>query len=144
MSEVNAAYEAAVARLGTTSTEHSPNAGEAGGQQSDTPQRRTPTHGSHAGTRRDAPSFTVDVLPVEAFEALLVVNSWVGEVLDDEPPYRLEVFLREPWQCWCRLDLVPDAGATTVSLTVAAPDGMPTPDPEDVRDLWVALLNQYE
>lgn len=31
-----------------------------------------------------------------------------------------------------------------MSLTVAAPDGMPTPDPEDVRDLWVALLNQYE
>lgn len=138
MRVVNAAYEAAVARLSRPVVASSPPPAPAEATQP------VPNRGRHGGARRDAPSFTIDVLPVEAFEALLVVNSWVGEVLDDEPPYRLEVFLREPWQCWCRLELVPDAGATTVSLTVAAPEGMPTPDPEDVRDLWVALLNQYE
>jgi hypothetical protein len=138
MRRVNAAYDAAVAGL----TVGQPN--EPAPPAADTAAPAAATRGRYGGTRRDVPSFTVDVLPVEAFEALLVVTSWVGEVLDDDPPYRLEVFLREPWQCWCRLDLVPDAGATTVSLTVAAPDGMPTPDPEDVRDLWVALLNQYE
>lgn len=138
MRVVNAAYEAAVARLSRPVAASSPPPAPAEATQP------APNRGGHGGARRDAPSFTIDVLPVEAFEALLVVNSWVGEVLDDEPPYRLEVFLREPWQCWCRLELVPDAGATTVSLTVAAPEGMPTPDPEDVRDLWVALLNQYE
>lgn len=138
MRRVNAAYDAAVAGLTVDRpAEPAPPA-------ADTSAPAPAARGRYSGTRRDVPSFTVDVLPVEAFEALLVVTSWVGEVLDDDPPYRLEVFLREPWQCWCRLDLVPDAGATTVSLTVAAPDGMPTPDPEDVRDLWVALLNQYE
>jgi hypothetical protein len=88
------------------------------------------------------PSFTIDVLPVEAFEALLVVTSWMGDVLVDEPPYLLETLLHDPALCWCRLDLVPDAGATTVSLTVAGVDGEPTPDPEAVRDEWVANLNR--
>ena len=88
------------------------------------------------------PSFTIDALPAESFEALLVVTSWMGEVLVDDPPYVLEVHLTEPSPCWCRLDLVPDAGGSTVSLTVAGIDGATTPDPESVRDLWVANLNR--
>ena len=94
------------------------------------------------GVQYDWPSFTIDVLPAEAFEALLVVTSWMGEVLVDDPPYLLETFLRDPEPCWCRLDLVPDAGATSVSLTVAGVDGEPAPDPEDVRDELVANLNR--
>ena len=94
------------------------------------------------GLQFDQPSFTIDVLPVEAFEALLIVATWMGEVLVDDPPYLLEVFLHDPAPCWCRLDLVPDAGATTVSLIVAGVDGDPTPDPERVRDEWVANLNR--
>ncbi len=97
------------------------------------------------GAQRDVPSFTIDALPVEAFEALLVVTSWIGEVLVDDPPYLLEVHLHEPAPCWCRLDLVPDAGGSTVTLTVAAVDDAATnapPDVEDVRDTWVARLNQ--
>ena len=82
------------------------------------------------------------MLPVEAYEALLVVTSWMGEVLVDEPPYLLEVFLRDPAPCWCRLDLVPDAGGTTVSLVVAGVDGAAVPDTDDVRDVWVANLNR--
>ncbi|MCY7297714.1 MAG: J domain-containing protein [Ilumatobacteraceae bacterium] len=94
------------------------------------------------GVQHDAPSFTIDVLPVEAFEALLVVTSWMGEVLVDDPPYLLEVFLHDPSPCWCRLDLVPDAGATTVSLMVASLEGDPAPDIDSVRDEWVANLNR--
>ena len=90
----------------------------------------------------DVPSFTIDALPVEAFEALLVVTSWIGELLVDEPPYLLDVHLYEPGHCWCRLELVPDAGASTVSLTVASIGGVPAPDVEAVRDAWVAHLNQ--
>ena len=89
----------------------------------------------------DAPSFTIDTLPAEAFEALLVVTSWMGEVLVDDPPSLLEVHLTDPAPCWCRLDLVPDAGGSTVTLTVASIGGDPAPDVEDVRDLWVANLN---
>ena len=80
---------------------------------------------------------------MEAFEALLVVTSWIGEVISDEPPYQLDVLMTDPIQCWCRLDLVPDAGASTVSVTIAGlPDEPDLPDIDDVRDLWVHSLNQ--
>jgi hypothetical protein len=107
-----------------------------------------PTHtaaerlGGHVA--RDMPSFTVEALPVETFEGLLVVASWIGEVLDDDPPYRLEVHLREPSECWCRLEVVPDAGSSTVSLTVAGFDAEPAPDIVAVRDLWVDQLNRVD
>lgn len=90
---------------------------------------------------RDIPSFVIEALPVEAFEALLVVTASIGELLVDEPPYVLEAFLMDPEPCWCRLDLVPDAGSSTISLTVAGIDGAPAPDPELVRDTWIRELN---
>jgi DnaJ domain len=93
-------------------------------------------------TVHDVASFTIEALPAEAFEALLVVSTWIGEVLVDEPPYQLDVVLEEPYACWCRLDLLPDAGATTVSLTLAGMASTAPPDIDDVRDLWVANLNQ--
>lgn len=96
----------------------------------------------HGGVQHDTPSFTIDTLPVDAFEALLVVTSWIGEVLVDDPPYILEVHLTEPAPCWCRLDLVPDAGGSTVTLTVASVGGAPAPDVEAVRDTWVANVNR--
>ena len=90
----------------------------------------------------DVASFVIEALPVEAFEALLVATSWIGEVISDEPPYQLDVLLTDPIRCWCRLDLVPDAGASTVSVTIARlPDEPDLPDIDDVRDLWVQCLN---
>lgn len=120
MGEINAAFDLAVARLA-----------------------HRPTLQPHLrGVQHDAPSFTIDCLPAEAFEALLVVTSWMGEALVDDPPYVLEVHLVEPGPCWCRLDLVPDAGGSTVTLTVASVGDEPAPDVEDVRDAWVANLNR--
>jgi hypothetical protein len=119
MGEINAAFDVVIAQLADRSL----------------PQPR------HRGVQHDAPSFTIDRLPVEAFEALLVVTSWMGEMLVDDPPYVLEVHLIEPAPCWCRLDLVPDAGGSTVTLTVASVGGQPAPDVETVRDSWVANLN---
>jgi len=135
MQALNHAYDEAVRRLSEPrpAPTHAAPAAEA----APAPRRHT-----MRGVQFDSPSFTIDVLPVEAFEALLVVTSWMGEVLVDDPPYLFEVFLHDPAPCWCRLDLVPDAGATTVSLTVAGVDGAPTPDPELVRDEWVANLNR--
>ncbi len=93
----------------------------------------------------DVPSFVVEALPVDTFEALLVVTSWIGEVVDDDPPYRLEVRLDDPLSCWCRLDVVPDAGSSTVSLYVlAADESSPAPDVELVRDVWIDQLNRYD
>jgi hypothetical protein len=93
-------------------------------------------------TDHDVCSFVIEALPTVAFEALLVVTSWIGEVVVDEPPDQLDVLLLDPLRCWCRLDLVPDAGASTVSLTIAALPDEPLPDIDDVRDLWVASLNR--
>jgi hypothetical protein len=97
---------------------------------------------SGAQVASDVASFVIEALPAEAFEALLVVTAWIGEVIVDDPPYQLDVVLTDPLRCWCRLDLVPDAGASTVSLTIARlADAPGLPDIDDVRDLWVSSLN---
>ena len=121
MGEINVAFDIVVAQLA---------------------DRREPSPPRFRGVQHDAPSFTIDALPVEAFEALLVVTSWIGEVLVDDPPYILEVHLTDPGPCWCRLDLVPDAGGSTVTLTVAPVGEDTAPDVESVRDVWVANLNR--
>jgi hypothetical protein len=105
--------------------------------------RRSPA-GSSMVWQFDHPSFTVESLPVAAFEALLVVAAWIGETIDDDPPYRLDVAIAEPVDCWCRLDLVPDAGSTTVSLSVGTERGVPPPDTDVVRDAWIAGLNALD
>jgi hypothetical protein len=94
--------------------------------------------------RVDHPSFTIEALPAESFEALLVVANWLGETIDDDPPYRLDVDLAEPVACWCRLELLPDAGATTVGLTIGSERGVTADEVDAVRDAWVAALNALD
>ena len=138
MRRVNAAVSAALLRLGGTATT------------APEPSPAVPTPPQHRETTwpgrfvNDAASFTIEALPAEAFEALLVVTSWIGEMLVDDPPYALEVLLQEPAVCWCRLDLVPDAGATTVGLTLASIEGDALPHIDLVRDTWVAELNRLD
>jgi hypothetical protein len=103
-----------------------------------------PSSGPALHYRVDHPSFTVEALPAESFEALLVVATWLGEAIDDDPPYRLDVELTEPLACWCRLELLPDAGATTVGLTVGSERGVTAPDLDAVRDAWIAALNSLD
>lgn len=99
---------------------------------------------SWESSRRDAPSFTVEALPVETFEALLLAAAALGEVEDDDPPYGLDVLMSAPLGCWCHLAVVPDAGASTVSITVAPePDRVPPPI-EHVRDAWITELNALD
>ena len=91
----------------------------------------------------DAPSFTVEALPAETFQALLVASTALGEVVDEDPPYRLDVALRAPLAGWCRLEILPDAGASTVSLSMAtsvrAGIGI-----EQLRDRWIEVLNAID
>ena len=91
---------------------------------------------------QDVPSFTIAALPAAAFEALLIVTGWLGEVLVDEPPFLLEVHLHDPGECWCRLELIPEAGASMVGLTVAGAGRMPPPPLDAVRDRYIAGLNE--
>ncbi len=94
--------------------------------------------------RVDHPSFTVEALPAATFEGLLIVATWLGDVIDDDPPYLLDVALGDPIRGWCRLDVVPDAGASTVSLLVGAEPGGVVPDLDAVRDAWVDGLNRLD
>ena len=135
MQTINEAADAALLSVETPDVEDSPRSGTGRAPAVDDPT---------SGISRDVPSFTVEALPVETFEAMLVVASWLGEVLDDDPPYRLDAYLYEPFDCWCRLEVVPDAGASTVSLAVAGIDGAPTPDVIAVRDAWVTNLNAVD
>ncbi|MEN9804702.1 MAG: hypothetical protein RIS41_1549 [Actinomycetota bacterium] len=86
--------------------------------------------------RVDRPSFAIDVLPAEAFEWLLLAARVLGEVVDDDPPYALEVLLDSRVDRWCRLEVVPDAGSSTVSIVVE------NVDPEDLVALWVNTINE--
>jgi hypothetical protein len=139
MQRVNEAAEQALALLGVDrpSTARATAPSAAGRDRAESPTPR-------GQARHDHPSFTIEMLPVEAFEGLLVVASWLGDVISDDPPYGLEIALVDPVRGWCRLDLVPDAGASTVSLSVAAEPGSPVPDVEQVRDLWIDGLNQLD
>ena len=136
MQRVNAAADAALRQLGAV--------GDAPPIEPDRPtpqrpQRPRPRPGGRVG--RDHPSFTIEALPAEAYEALLIVANVLGVVLDDEPPYRLETHLSDEPTAWCRLDVVPDGGGSTVSLTVASADGATV---NQVRDRFVVELNRLD
>jgi hypothetical protein len=135
MRRLNTAFDLAMAELDRA-------AHDRGGRGDDADAGTAPPRRATSRLVHDVASFTIEGPPAEAFEALLVVSTWLGEVLVGEPPYELDVALEEPYACWCRLDLLPDAGATTVSLTLAAIGPNPPPDLDEVRDLWVANLNQ--
>lgn len=100
--------------------------------------------GSAARSERDIASFTVGALPVVAYEALLLVAGSIGDVSLDEPPYLLEFLIREGGDLWCRCDLVPDAGSTTVSVTVSPAGDEPLVRCDEVRDLLVRELNELD
>jgi hypothetical protein len=140
MQALNAAFDAAVSLLLSR-----------GVADAAAPPPATPTTPAGPGVRRvgrwvaeEQASFVVHALPAEAFEALLVASGSLGDLVDDDPPYVLEVYLHEPLECFCRLDLVPDAGAATVSIMLAYVEDAPWPPPslDEVRDAFVNELNQ--
>lgn len=79
-----------------------------------------------------------------AFEGLLLAADLLGEVVDDDPPYVLQAVLTDAPPCWSQLELVPDAGATSVTLSVARARGGPAVDIDDVRDRWIVALNRLD
>ncbi len=85
----------------------------------------------------DRPSFVINALPIVAFELLLVAGRIIGDVALDDPPNLLEVHIGDPILTWCRLEVLPDAGSSSVSLTV---DGLT--NALNIRDLWIATINE--
>ena len=85
----------------------------------------------------DRPSFTINALPVVAYEVLLLAARVLGDISSDEPPYLLEVQLEDPPMTWCRLEIVPDAGSSTISFVIDKEI-----DAQLIRDLWVTTINE--
>lgn len=83
----------------------------------------------------DRPSFVIDALPVEAFEVVELAARVLGDVVDDDPPYGLDVHLATIG--FCRLEIVPDAGSSTVSVVVER--GVSA---EEVGALFVRTINE--
>jgi hypothetical protein len=90
-----------------------------------------------SGFSVDHPSFTINALPAVAYEVLILAARVLGDVSSDEPPYLLEVQLEDPPMTWCRLEIVPDAGSSTVSFVVDKEI-----DAQQIRDLWITTINE--
>lgn len=140
MQDINAAADQVLALLRTGSTQSDP--------LDSSPRRRQRGGRSRQPWRESAavdhPSFTIEALPVDAFEALLLIATELGTLVDDDQPYRLEFRLEGDLRAWCEVTLVPDAGSTTASVAVAAEPGYPRPSVDRVRDLLVEGLNRLD
>jgi hypothetical protein len=144
MQQVNAAFDAALAELTTPPRPRpAPAPRRRERQRRAAPSSAPPTARSRGPMAEWEPAaFVIELSVPEAFEALLVVTSWIGEVASDDPPRALEVLLAEPSPCWCRLELLPEGRSTSVGIMVAGAEGVPRPSLVDVRDIWIAHLNQ--
>jgi hypothetical protein len=143
MREINQAFDQAVRRILGRPDRPVPAPPAEPSPRPAPPRAPTPrVAGTGPWVQHDEPSFTIDVLPVDAFAALERVAVTLGEILAEDPPYLLEVLLQEPGPCWCRLELLPEAGATTVMMTVAGIQPLRPPVVEDVRDTWIEALNR--
>lgn len=135
MQAINAAAAAALADLARRPQPRS------GPRQPPRPHPRGPQHLRWAGVGVDHPSFVIEALPDQAFEWLRIAAAELGDLIDEDPPQRLEVALRGDVRGWCELTLTVDGGVSSVSLAVAAEPGLPRPSVEVVRDAWVTALN---
>lgn len=106
-----------------------------------------PRHVDAPGSRvtrsvSDIPSFVIQTLPAVSFEILVVAAAHLGEVVEEDPPYLLEVLMRDPGPVWCRFELLPDAGSTTVLLSCDVDVGYTVYSIEEIRDLWISTINE--
>lgn len=131
MVELNAALHDALRSGGTTSVPSDPTTTRS--------RKRVRTF-----VARDVSSFTINELPVDAFESLTLAAAHCGQVLDDDPPYVIEFTMHDMGPehlrlAVCRCELMPEAGATTVHLSIA---GAPQASIESVRDALVDIVNE--
>ncbi|MGI8684263.1 MAG: DnaJ domain-containing protein [Acidimicrobiales bacterium] len=89
-------------------------------------------------------AFAIDALPVDAFEAVLLAAVNLGDVIRAEEPYFLAALLDDPGPCQCVLELVPDAGATTVTFEIFPRHFGRCPTERDVRDALVAEITRQQ
>lgn len=95
---------------------------------------------------RDMSSFTINSLPVDAWHLLEIAAAHCGQVIDEEEPYLMEFMLHDtPFDgghhAWCRCELVPEAGGTTIHLSIVQ-SSLPVITPELLRDFLVDTINE--
>lgn len=101
---------------------------------------------AHRNIVRDVSSFTIDRLPVDAWHLLEIAAAECGPMIEDTPPYLMEFLLHDsPFEdlltSICRCELVPEAGGTTVHLSIL--DVAEHTDASvRLRDLLVAGINR--
>ena len=87
-------------------------------------------------------AFAIDRLPVESFEAVLLAAVNLGDVIRTDAPYFLAVLLDDPGPCQCLLELVPDAGGTTVWIDISPRHFGTGPALTEVRDALAAEVGR--
>jgi len=151
MAQVNGAFVAIMKARRTEKTNQGHDTVAADSASTSASSSASPSSATSRSSRRssaplstDFPSFTIDVLPVEAFEYLLLAGQELGDIVDSDPPYLLETLLNVgPRDVWCRLEIVPDAGSSTISLMCESVPELGV-SAESCRDLWVAAVNAME
>ena len=77
-------------------------------------------------------SFSIEALPVEAFELLLLAMSAIGDPRVVDEPYLLRGLVDDPALCLCRIELVPEAGGTIATVEVQPMTRSAGPSPSAV------------
>lgn len=93
-----------------------------------------------AGEDPEDASFTINHLPVEAFELVLLAFSSIGDPKVIDEPYLLEGQIDDPFLGIARVELAPVAGGSIVTVTTwpfpRATTPAPTPSQVAGRLLW--------
>lgn len=93
-----------------------------------------------AGEDAEDASFSVPHLPVDAFELLLLAFSSIGDPKVVDEPYLLEGQVDDPFLGVARVELVPEAGGSLVTVSTWASSRSPAPAPTPAqvagRLLW--------
>ncbi|MDQ3679379.1 MAG: J domain-containing protein [Actinomycetota bacterium] len=95
------------------------------------------TEADEAEGEETATSFSIDVLPVVAFETVLLAAVEIGDVVQVEEPYLLGVLVDHPGPCQCLIEMAPEAGGTLVTIDVAPRAWGDCPAGSAVRDALV-------
>lgn len=106
--------------------------------------RSTPK--SRSFMSRDVSCFTIDALPVDSWQLLYTSATHCGPIIEEEEPYLLEFMLSDTGvdalrDSMCRCEIVPEAGGSTIHLTVFSESGR-VGNVEAVRDLLVHTINE--
>ncbi len=74
-------------------------------------------------------AFSIDLLPVDAFELVLLAFSAIGDPKVVDEPYLLEGQVDDPYLGAARVELAPEAGGSIVTVSTWPVSRAPTPAP---------------